>query len=119
MNAKRKNKPSDQPLRVEVKNGVLSISIGVSTLAFGLEHNNEFLTYDAEPMWKVTGDGGFAMDVKAELTREAEDGTMPIHILLDEAMQNAIEQGSAHVAETKAAKLARRLQELEDATRNK
>jgi len=102
---------SDKPLEVTVKNGVLSISIGVSTLAFSLEHGNDFLTYDADPKWKVTSDGAFAVDVKRELEREQEDGTTPVHLLLDGAMQSAIEQGSAYVDETEEAKIERLEQE--------
>lgn len=107
MKTNKKPKESDQPLEVTVKNGVLSISIGVSTLAFSLEHGNDFLTYDAEAKWKVNSDGAFAVDVKRELEREQEDGTTPVHLLLDEAMNSAIEQGSAYVDETEAAKIER------------
>jgi hypothetical protein len=57
--------------------------------------------------------------VKRELEREKEDGTTPVRLLLDEAMNSAIEQGSAYVDETEAAKLERLEQQVDDATRNK
>ena len=45
----------------------------------------------------VVNDVGFAADVVAELNREDEEGTTPIHDLLDNAMIAVTENGSEHV----------------------
>ena len=42
----------------------------------------------------VTDLAEFARDVVRELNREAEDGTTPIHELLDRALAEAVDQGS-------------------------
>jgi len=94
-NLKKSDNP-DQPLQVEIRDKVLSISIGVNTLAFALEHIPK---YYSDPAYKSTNNDAFAVDVRDELKREEEDGTNPIHLLLDEAMNKAIENGSAFVEE--------------------
>jgi hypothetical protein len=45
----------------------------------------------------IVSDVGFAADVIAELNKEDEDGTTPIHDLFDNAMLGAVENGSEHV----------------------
>ncbi len=100
-----KNDNPDKPLSVEIKDKVLTISVGVSVLAFIVEDEcciRELRKDDSEkPAYSVTNNDAFAEDVLRELTREEEDGTMPIHTLLDKAVLEAIEQGSAFIQETK------------------
>lgn len=90
-----------EPLKVEVVEGRLNISIGVETLKYchnRLEHEFEakkgfgsgFLITDAE---------GFARDVAAELKKEREDGSTILTDLLDLATQQAADDGSIHTEE--------------------
>jgi hypothetical protein len=89
----------DQPLKVEVERGLLIVSVGVETLKYC--HNRSeteacpgfgsgFLVSDAE---------GFARDIKAEMCHEEEDGTTPIHSLIDDMIQKAADNGSIHLQE--------------------
>lgn len=80
---------SETPLTVEIKDECLSITVGVKTLAFAITHNPELKL-------NVTDAKGFAQDVLHELQREQEDGTTPVHLLLDKAADEAAEQGSEH-----------------------
>lgn len=79
---------SNKPLRVEVKNGMLMISIGVETLSFSAEQNNKI---------KTTGYGGFAVDVKRALESEDESGATITTDCLDSAIRKAIDSGSAYI----------------------
>jgi hypothetical protein len=49
--------------------------------------------------WLVTDDRAFARDVVLELTREQDDGTTPIHLMLDECARAAVDNGSAFAIE--------------------
>lgn len=91
----------DAPLRVEVENGQLIISIGVETLKYCHNHNEEqcenlegygtgFLITDAE---------GFASDVEKRLKKEGEDGSTLLTDLLDKATKEAADDGSIHTKE--------------------
>jgi hypothetical protein len=79
--------PKDQPLCCVVEGGVLTISIGVDTLAFADAERNGL---------DIINPAGFAEDVARELTKEKEDGSTPLTDLLDEAMENAANNGSVH-----------------------
>ena len=76
-------------LKVEVKNNILHISIGVDTLfkTCGQDYLDQFTSYQVE-------DRVFIKDVINELTNEAEDGTTLLHQAFAEAIENAIENGS-------------------------
>jgi hypothetical protein len=87
-------------LEVAVRDGMLVISIGVDVLAFSFSHHSD--SYDDEGEhradWpKVIDAEQFARDVKMALDDEEEDGTTPVHRLLDAAMLEACEQGSLGV----------------------
>lgn len=81
------------PLKVEIADGLLTISIGIETMnratAYGLEH-----TYGSI---NVTDHDVFAVEVLRELKDESEDGTTLIHRMLDQATAQAIEQGAEGV----------------------
>ncbi len=99
-----KFKNADKPLKVEVKNNILTISIGVDTLVFAVEHGDyDFLKIndDNEQVnkYKITNAPGFAKEVALELVQEEEDGTTPVHLLLDAACLKAIENGSQYYEE--------------------
>jgi hypothetical protein len=89
---KPKKGPKDQPLRVDIKGGVLSISVGIKTVAWAAENPPD----GYEPV-QIVDVKEFAEDVRRELLREEDDGTMPVHTLLDKAIEEAINQGSIAV----------------------
>lgn len=96
LHAEHGTPPAEQRLMCVVEKERLVISIGLETLAFSLEHMPR--SYD-ETEYVATDFKEFANDVRAELVREEEDGTSPLHTLLDEAMDKAIDNGSAYVKE--------------------
>ena len=82
-----------QWLQTEVRGGKLVISIGVETLAFAAQR-----FYDEEAMqasegakdeaeFRIVDAGEFAGSVVQALEKEAEDGTTPVHLLLDAAFK--------------------------------
>lgn len=85
---------SKKPLSVEIKDDVLTFSIGVETLAYAIQQG---------PNWpsdvKVTDARTFAKDVLRELEREEEDGTTPVHRMLDARGRDAMENGSEGCSE--------------------
>ena len=82
-----------QPLRAFIRGGVLTISIGVETLAHAVRTGQGF-GGDAEVL--VSDVEAFARDVLRELEREQEDGTTPVHAMLDAAARAAVEDGTEH-----------------------
>lgn len=90
-------------LGASIKHGVLTIRIGVGTLAHAAAHHPEF--WDGEsgldkPNIPVTDKLIFARAVLMELQDEEEDGTTMLHRLFDEAMKRAVENGCEGVDET-------------------
>lgn len=90
-----------QPLQVVIKDGVLSITIGVETLCNALQlapclerHNDETQRFE-RPV--VTDEDVFVKEILRWLTWENEDGTDPIGRMLDAVALFAIEQGAAGV----------------------
>lgn len=79
-----------QALRVEVVGGRLVISIGIGALAFAVQY--------ADNQWPediyITDPHEFARDVARQLKTEGEDGTTPVHVMLDKAAVEASAQGS-------------------------
>lgn len=47
----------------------------------------------------VTDPVKFAEEIVNELTKEEEDGTTPVHLMIDKAMEDAIENGCEGVSE--------------------
>lgn len=98
----------DTPLRARVTSGVLTIEIGVDTLAFSAIHSpytyalagDRTTREGLEERFKITNARGFALDVKRELFDEAEDGSSLLTKLLDDACVKAIEEGAEHFFDT-------------------
>lgn len=82
---------SEDRLSVDLIDGKLSITVGLGTLSKALEIGCPACGYT------VSNPYMFAKDIVAQLVREQEDGTTPIHELLDKAANDAIEAGSPHV----------------------
>ncbi len=81
------------------------IRIGIDTLAWAAQaerRDTPFWTYEWEkaeyvPRWKIIDNLEWARDVVCEITREEEDGSSLLTNLLDEASENALNQGSLAV----------------------
>jgi hypothetical protein len=90
----------DKPLTVEIVDGELRISIGIGTLKFSTENSPDTrLNWFDEDLddyvgYKVSDEEEFARDVKNALNAEEEDGTTPLHTVIDNACVTAIEEGS-------------------------
>lgn len=68
---------------------------------------------NALPPLKVTDSGEFAKDLCRSLNRDDEDGTTPIHRLIDANVLHAVEQGAFgidEISEDEAEKLSASLQ---------
>lgn len=86
-------------LKVEIKDGVLTISIPVDTLVFSADVAFE-TQYGMEHGVVISNPTQFAADVLAELEREEEDGATRVTSMLDAAMVAAVENGSEGVEES-------------------
>jgi hypothetical protein len=88
------------PLRVTVKRNVLTIEIGVETLAhcalrspFAYELMGPE-QHRPDTKYAIVNSGAFAHDVRRSLLDEAEDGSSLLTNVLDAAIRDAIEEGS-------------------------
>jgi len=97
----RENHYYGRPLNVSIKKGVLTISVGVNTLAYAVafadwanpcrdvggrdEYVRDFAIIDPEQ---------FAKDVASAMLHEREDGSTPLSDFFDKAAQDAVEDGS-------------------------
>ena len=82
-----------QLLKVEIKDGVLNISIGMEALKTSIESGRldmscagEFVIDDLEAFG-----GGFVDELKSE----EEDGSTPLHLLFDQVALAFLENGGA------------------------
>ena len=84
--------PKDAPLEVTVKDGKLTISIGIDTLAFcsAPENTGPLEGCRVEPGKEEE----FAKDVAEEIEREDHDGSTPLSQFLDKMMDDAASMGS-------------------------
>jgi hypothetical protein len=88
-------KPQNTPLRCRVVGSVLTIEIGVDTLKKAAERHESFWQPETDKYAVVVSNATqFAKDVRDELNREEEDGSTPLHILLDKAIEEAANNGS-------------------------
>ena len=99
---------ADQPLEAAIEGDQLVIRIGLDTLAWAAERcpkfRNEELVLqgkqeDLGPYVIVENKLELARDGVRELEREEEDGSTPLHYLLDEAIEKAYEEGSTGFTE--------------------
>jgi hypothetical protein len=94
----------NEPLTVDVVGGRLVISIGVETLAFAAVHSEwanpwDDAANDYRRMIVVTDADLMAREVARALDDEQEDGTTPVHLLLDAAIIAACENGGEGFAD--------------------
>ena len=82
----------NQPLKTEVKDGLLTISIGINTLAWASRAENYG---PLEGCGVIEGfEMAWALDVAREIARDDMLDGSPINRLLDEMMINVYEHGS-------------------------
>jgi hypothetical protein len=93
--------PRAQALSVEVVGGKLVISIGVDCLKTAIEWAPALVKYnnasDDYEYPTVTDVDTFAHELANALERESEDGTTPVHRMIDAAAVEAIEYGAEGV----------------------
>ena len=78
----------NHPLTVTADKGLLTISIGVSTLCFAI------LQGDNMEDVKITDEDAFVKDFLVELDREDEEGSTELHKLFDRMANEAINNGA-------------------------
>jgi len=87
----------DQQLKVEIVDDRLVISIGVGLLAFAVQAASDVSGWSDE--FYIYDPAKFADEVARQLQSEEEDGTTPVHRLLDAAALEALEQGADGIEE--------------------
>jgi hypothetical protein len=88
------------PLRCLIKKNSLVIEVGLDVLKFATENHPELYEDGLDKgRYVVTDVAVFAKEVVRELQKEEEDGTTPIHSLLDKAILDAISNGAQGVEE--------------------
>ncbi len=108
--SKKKN-PKDKPLTVAIKDGVLSIEIGLDTNAYAAVRSPYAWEQiggedpghgQPEDRFSIDNPGGFALDMKRAMLDEEEDGSSPLSDFLDAMVQAAAEDGSIHFIDAEA-----------------
>ncbi len=93
----KKMTPKDLPLTCRIKDGVVTISCGVETLAFltkvGLKSEGQW----PKDVGAITCSEGFCSEMLNAVNEEREDGSTKLTDLLDWAALEAIEHGSQYV----------------------
>lgn len=84
--------PAGKLLDVSVVDGVLTISIGVGLLAFAVQAASDVSEWPED--FKIVDPETFAKGIANALLAEEEDGTTPVHRMLDAAAVEALEQGA-------------------------
>lgn len=88
----------NRALEVDFSDGEVTIRIGVETLANAVKYNPQLAVYDEitggffEP--EVTDQSVFAREIVHRLLAEEEDGITLVHLMLDKAVEQAIEYGA-------------------------
>ena len=86
---------SKKALNCKLKNGVLTIEVGIQTIKFAAENHESFWQPETDKFALVVSDAArFAKDVRCALLDEEEDGSTPMSRMLDAAIKSAVEYGS-------------------------
>lgn len=88
------NAQMSQQLSVKIEDGQLKISIGIALLAFAVQGQDQW-----PEEFYVSDIREFAKSMARQLQREEEDGTTPVHRMLDAAADEVLEQGDDGVDE--------------------
>ena len=82
-------KDEDKPLAVEVKKGVLTISIGVHQLCHACAIGRRYGTGDIE----ITDNKLFVESIVQQLKSKDHDGSTAVHKMFDDAVTKMLENG--------------------------
>lgn len=83
-------------LKVEIFEGRLVVSIGVETLGFAACHSPFFDTPQFEKHQpRITDADAFAKEIAVTLEAEEENGTTLVHRMIDAAVGQAVDYGTA------------------------
>lgn len=91
--------PVTKRLTVEVKDGVLVITVGVGVLAHAVVYADWANPYDDNEQdyirtFAITDVDTFAQDIARAMQREEEDGSSLLTNFLDKATNDAVDEGS-------------------------
>lgn len=87
-----------QQLDAAIKNGVLTIKIGIDTLKWSAEHNEKYYLPNTDKYAFVVEDAAvFADDLLSTMLDEEEDGTNGIHKFIDAMIELSCDQGNTGV----------------------
>lgn len=78
----------NRPLEINLHGGLLTISIGVSTLCYAIQQADEIQDV------KIVNEDAFIKDFLVEMDREDEEGSTKLHKLFDELANQAINDGA-------------------------
>ncbi len=88
-------------IRIAAEDGDLIIRIPVKTMLYAFVNDPGHESWDADSGQHmpptIRDEAGFVADIIAELEREDDDGTTPVHLMVDGVMREAVEQGSKNV----------------------
>ncbi|GJD97732.1 hypothetical protein [Methylobacterium iners] len=87
----------DQGLRISLTGGLLTISLGVSTLCQAIKGGTVFEDFMGGEDAVITDEDAFARAITAGLGREEENGDTPVHDMLDRVARRAINDGAEGV----------------------
>lgn len=79
---------------VSIEDGSLVIRISAEYLAHAAKTHHDYEAEDGDTLVTITDLNSFAKEVAAGLESESDDGTTLIHVMLDDAISNAIENGA-------------------------
>jgi hypothetical protein len=93
------------PARAVIEGDCIVIRVPISVLPIAFDASPVApRDEEADPLYRVTDAATFAKGVARHLNDEEEDGTTPIHRILDDAMLEALEQGEEGIEEIAALK---------------
>lgn len=86
----------DLPLRCRVVNGALHFCVGAQTIKWAVENHPELLSISdyGKPTFLVDDPVAFLNELVAVINREEEDGSTLLTRMLDDAIIQAVEDGS-------------------------
>jgi len=91
-------KNKDKRLEIDLKDEVITISIGIETLAYMVTNHSEYYSRQFNPegfIKKVVDKQEFAEEIVCALNEElSDDGTTMVHQLFDKAILLAAENGA-------------------------
>lgn len=85
-----------EQLEVKIVNGALQITIGIGILCHAVQAGESTGWPDD---WHIEDIPTFASEIVRELRHEEEDGTTPVHRMLDAAANSALEDGAGGIDE--------------------